>query len=120
MVNQIWWETRGEVVHGNCGGNNCGETRTEVQVFEKQYILINIAICMNHLSSNYDEYLPPPPLFFCLTNIVIITIFTVLIAIIHEARFSLRGMPSRKEKFATEHHRKFSMASLPSSLSYLC
>ena len=62
------------------------------------HILINIAICMNHLSSNYDEYLPPPRLLFCLTNIVIITIFTVLIAIIHEARFSLHGMPSRKEK----------------------
>ena len=96
-----------------------GETKTELQVFEKQWTLINIAICMNHLSSNY-EYLPPPSLVFCLTNIVIITIFTVLIAIIHDPRFSLHGMPSRKEKFATEHHRKFSMASLPSSLSYLC
>ena len=89
------------------------EKRTEVQVFENQWILINIAIFMNLLSLNY-EYLPPPSLVF------IITIFTVLIAIIHEARFSLHSMPSRKEKFATEHHRKFSMASLPSSLSYLC
>ena len=76
----------------------------------------HIAICMNHLSSNY-KYLPPPSLVFCLTNIIIITIFTVLIAIIQEARFSLHSMPSREEKFATEHHRKFSMASLPSSLS---